>query len=54
MADFGSLKINLWARNLTDTKYNTFLVESKIDGTPRTFSQRSLPIQLGLDMTIHL
>ena len=54
MADFGSLKINLWARNLTDTKYNTFLVESKIDGTPRTFSQRSLPIQFGLDMTIHL
>lgn len=53
MADLGHVKVNLWARNITDTKYNTFLVESKIDGTPRTFSQRSLPFQVGLDMTIH-
>lgn len=53
MADFGAVKLNLWGRNITNTKYNTFLVESKIDGTARTFSQRSLPWQIGLDMSIH-
>ena len=51
--DFGSLKLNLWGRNLTCTSYNTFLVSSSVDGVERSFAQRGTPLQVGIDMMLH-
>ena len=51
--DFGPVVVSLWGRNLTDTKYNTFAVESKAAGQPLRFAQRGNPIQLGCDVNIH-
>lgn len=50
--DFGSVDLDVWGRNLTDTGYNTFLVNSSVDGTPRSFAQRGLPIQAGIDLRL--
>jgi len=52
--DFGSCNVKLWGRNLTDTKYNTFAVESKATGQAFRFAQRGNPFQLGIDLNIHL
>ena len=51
--DFGPVVLNLWGRNLTDTKYNTFAVQSSAAGGTRYFAQRGNPIQLGMDVNIH-
>ncbi|WP_455074555.1 TonB-dependent receptor [Prevotella fusca] len=52
-ADFGPLHVNLWVRNLTDTKYNTFAVQSAATGTRYTFAQMGNPFQMGIDFRIH-
>ena len=55
--DFGPVIVTLWGRNLTDTKYNTFAIQSSAAGEPngpRYFAQRANPIQVGLDVNIHL
>jgi outer membrane receptor protein involved in Fe transport len=51
--DFGKCNIKLWGRNLTDTKYNTFAVESKATGQALRFAQRGNPLQLGIDLNMH-
>ena len=51
--DFGPVVLNLWGRNLTDTKYNTFAVQCSAAGGTRYFAQRGNPIQLGMDVNIH-
>ncbi len=51
--DFGAVSVDLWGRNLTDTKYNTFLINSSADGTARSFAQRGNPIQAGIDVSLH-
>ena len=48
-ADFGQLHVNLWVRNLTDTEYNTFAVQSAATGNKFTFAQQGNPFQLGVD-----
>ena len=53
MVDFGVIKLNVWGRNLTDTKYNTMLVNSSIDGTNRSFAQQGNPLQIGADIIMH-
>ena len=53
MVDFGCIKLNVWGRNLTDTKYNTMLVNSSIDGTKRSFAQQGNPLQVGADVILH-
>ena len=50
--DFGALGVDLWGRNLTDTGYNTFLVNSAVDGVRRSFAQRGLPVQAGMDIKV--
>lgn len=50
MMDFGKVKVDLWGRNITNSRYNTFLVESAADGVQRTFAQRSNPVQGGVDV----
>ncbi len=52
--DFGKFGVDLRCHNITNTKYNTFLVASSADGTARTFSQRGLPARLSLDIRLKL
>ena len=54
MLDFGKVQLNVWGKNLTDTRYNTFLVESSADSVKRSFAQRGNPLQVGLDVSLHL
>ncbi len=42
--------INLWARNLTDTHYNTFAFQSKATGEAVYYAQRGNPFQLGVEV----
>lgn len=50
--DFGAVGVDLWGRNLTDTRYNTFLVGSSATGKERTFAQRGLPVRAGVDVSV--
>jgi outer membrane receptor protein involved in Fe transport len=52
-ADFGLCSVNLWARNLTNTNYNTFAIESSFGGETLHFAQRGNPIQFGMDVRVH-
>ena len=52
--DFGPVVVSLWGRNLTDTKYNTFAISSSAAVSTRYFAQKANPIQVGLDVNIHL
>lgn len=51
--DFGPVLVSLWGRNLTNTKYNTFAIQSSAAGGTRYFAQRAKPLQLGIDVNIH-
>ena len=51
--DFGPVVVTLWGRNLTNTHYNTFAVQSSAAGGTRYFAQQANPIQVGLDVSIH-
>ena len=51
--DFGPVQVSLWGRNLTDTKYNTFAVQSSAAGGTRYFAQRANPLQVGMDVSVH-
>ncbi|MBO4827702.1 MAG: TonB-dependent receptor [Prevotella sp.] len=50
---FGPILLSLWGRNLTNTHYHTFAVQSSAAGGTRHFAQRANPIQLGIDARIH-
>ena len=52
-ADFGICKLNVWAKNLTDTKYNTFAFMSKATGEVKYAAQRGNPVQVGVDVSFH-
>ena len=51
--DFGPMVVSLWGRNITNTHYNTFAVQSSAAGGTRYFAQRGNPIQLGCDVNIY-
>jgi len=51
--EFGPVVVSLWGRNITNTHYNTFAVQSSAAGGTRHFAQRGNPIQLGCDVNIH-
>ncbi len=51
--DFGRVKLNVWGRNLTDTRYNVFAVSSGATGAAHWFAQRGNPFQMGADVKIH-
>ena len=50
--DFGPVVVSLWGRNLTNTHYNTFAVQSSAAGGTRYFAQRATPLQFGVDFGI--
>ncbi|MBQ7471421.1 MAG: TonB-dependent receptor [Prevotella sp.] len=51
-AAFPNVVVSLWGRNLTNTKYNTFAVQSAATGERLTFAQRGMPLQLGVDVKL--
>ena len=51
--DFGPVVVSLWGRNMTNTHYNTFAVQSSAAGGTRYFAQRGNPIQFGMDINVH-
>ncbi len=53
LGNFGPMTINIWARNITDTKYNTFVVQSSATGEKLTFAQLGHPFQMGIDVKFH-
>lgn len=53
LADLGLCKLNLWARNITDSKYNTFAFSSKATGREVYMAQRGNPFQCGFDLSFH-
>lgn len=52
-ADFGPVKLCLWARNLTSANYNTFAVGSSATRRQEYFAQRGTPFQMGVDLKFH-
>lgn len=52
-ADFGLMHINVWVRNITDTKYNTFVVQNGATGSKLSFGQLGNPFQIGADISFH-
>ena len=52
-ADFGTVSVSLWGRNLTGTKYNTFATDSPMAGQTLYFAQLGNPLQVGLDLRLH-
>lgn len=52
-ADCGRLHVSLWGRNISDTKYTVFAVQSSASGTPLTFGQLGNPFQVGVDINYH-
>lgn len=52
-ADFGLFNLNVWVRNLTNTRYNTFAVGNKAAGDKNWFAQRGNPCQMGIDLSFH-
>ena len=49
-ADWKHVSLSLWGRNLTDTAFNTFAVESTVLGSTMLFAQRGNPLQLGVEL----
>ena len=52
-ADLKPVTISLWARNLTNTNYNTFAIKSSFGGDTSYFAQRGNPFQAGVDVKLH-
>ena len=52
-AEVGPAVVSLWGRNLTDAKYNTFMVSSAATGKEYHFAQRGNPFQMGVDVRLH-
>ena len=52
-ADLGKVLISFWARNLTNTHYNTFAIDNAATGSKEYFAQRGNPFQCGVDLRFH-
>lgn len=46
------VSLNLWGRNLTNTRYNTFAFDSNATGQQLFFAQRGTPLQVGADLSV--
>lgn len=51
--DFGHFNLRLWARNITNTNYNTFAVDNAATGKKEYFAQRGNPFQCGAEIRLH-
>ena len=52
-ASLGFATISFWGKNLTNTRFNTFVISSSATGEKKYFAQRGNPIQLGVDVKLH-
>ena len=48
-----NVSLNLWGRNLTNARYNTFAFDSSATGSRLYFAQRGAPLQVGADLTVN-
>lgn len=51
--DFGAIRINLWGKNLTDTRYDSFFFTSQATTRSLKYGQRGNPLQVGMDISLH-
>ncbi|MCR4853534.1 MAG: TonB-dependent receptor [Prevotella sp.] len=51
--DFGVVAVNVWGRNLTDSRFNTFAFDSAATGQKMFFAQMGNPFQMGVDLKFH-
>lgn len=51
-AKFGNITVSVWGRNLTNTCYNNFAVESSATGDDLVFAQRGAPFHMGVDLRL--
>jgi len=49
--NMNKVELDFWGRNLTDTKYHTFLVNSQM--TKQSFAQLGNPLHAGVDLRLH-
>lgn len=52
-ADLSPVTISVWGRNLTNTNYNIFAIDSNFGGETLYFAQRGNPFQMGVDIKLH-
>lgn len=52
-ADFGTVRIDVWGKNLTDTRYDAFFFTSSATTRELTFGQTGNPFQFGVDLSLH-
>jgi outer membrane receptor for ferric coprogen and ferric-rhodotorulic acid len=52
-ADLSPVTISVWSRNLTNTNYNIFAIDSSFGGETLYFAQRGNPFQVGVDVNLH-
>ena len=50
----GNAILTLWGKNITNTRYNTFAIDSSATGTRYCFAQRGYPVQIGFDVRLSL
>lgn len=48
-----NVSISLWGRNITNSRPNTFVVESSATGNPLIFAQQGNPRQIGIDIKLN-
>lgn len=51
--NFGSVKVDIWGRNLTNSHYDTFFFTSNATTNELKFGQPCNPVQFGIDISLH-
>ena len=51
--DFGTVRIDIWGKNLTDTDYDAFFFTSAATTRNLKFGQQGNPLQFGVDVSLH-
>lgn len=49
----GNVIVSLWGRNITNSRPNTFVVESSATGKPLVFAQQANPFHMGIDVKLN-
>ena len=53
LAQFCGFSLNMWAKNLTNTKYCTFAIDSSASGEKHYFGQKGMPVMVGVDVNVN-
>ena len=52
-ADLSPVTVSVWGRNLANTNYNVFAIDSNFGGETIYVAQRGNPFQMGVDLKLH-